>query len=61
MECAPGEEAQVDFGTGAPVIGADGKRRKTYDQPFQHEFTLPVSPNLAKMGRKGWFRFDLKG
>jgi transposase len=30
MECAPGEEAQVDFGTGAPVIGGDGKRRKTH-------------------------------
>ncbi len=23
-------EAQVDFGTGAPVIGPDGKRRKTH-------------------------------
>ncbi|MCZ2075705.1 MAG: IS21 family transposase [Bryobacterales bacterium] len=30
MECAAGEEAQVDFGTGAPVVGADGKRRKTH-------------------------------
>jgi transposase len=30
MECGPGEEAQVDFGTGAPVIGPDGKRRKTH-------------------------------
>ena len=30
METEPGEEAQVDFGTGAPVIGPDGKRRKTY-------------------------------
>jgi transposase len=30
MECAAGEEAQVDFGTGAPVIGVDGKRRKTH-------------------------------
>jgi transposase len=30
IECAAGEEAQVDFGTGAPVIGPDGKRRKTY-------------------------------
>jgi len=30
LECAAGEEAQVDFGTGAPVVGADGKRRKTY-------------------------------
>ena len=29
MECGPGEEAQVDFGTGAPVIASDGKRRKT--------------------------------
>jgi transposase len=30
MECAAGEEAQVDFGTGAPLIGTDGKRCKTY-------------------------------
>lgn len=30
MECAPGFEAQVDYGTGASVIGSDGKRRKTH-------------------------------
>ena len=30
MECGPGEEAQVDFGTGAPVVGPGGKRRKTH-------------------------------
>ena len=30
MESAAGEEAQVDFGSGAPVIGPDGKRRKTH-------------------------------
>jgi transposase len=30
LECLPGEEAQVDFGTGAPVIDANGKRRKTH-------------------------------
>jgi transposase len=30
MECAPGEEAQVDFGTGAPIVLADGKRRRTH-------------------------------
>ena len=30
LECAPGEQAQVDFGSGAPVIGPDGKRRKTH-------------------------------
>ncbi len=29
MEAEPGQEAQVDFGTGAPVI-QDGKRRKTH-------------------------------
>lgn len=30
MECGPGEEAQVDFGTGAPVLLPNGKRKKTY-------------------------------
>jgi transposase len=30
LECAPGEEAQVDFGSGAPVLLADGKRRRTH-------------------------------
>jgi transposase len=29
MECAAGEEAQVDFGTGAPIV-AEGKRRRTH-------------------------------
>jgi transposase len=28
MECAPGDEAQVDFGSGAPIISSDGKRRR---------------------------------
>jgi hypothetical protein len=30
LECGPGEEAQVDFGTGAPLVAADGKRRRTH-------------------------------
>ena len=30
IECDPGDEAQVDFGTGAPVVAPDGKRRKTH-------------------------------
>lgn len=30
IECPPGEEAQVDFGTGAPIIGPDGRRRRTH-------------------------------
>jgi transposase len=30
MECEAGQEAQVDFGRGAPVVGPDGKRRSTW-------------------------------
>jgi len=30
IEVAAGEEAQVDFGTGAPIVGEDGKRRRTH-------------------------------
>ena len=30
MECEPGQEAQVDFGTGARILLPDGKRRKTH-------------------------------
>lgn len=30
MECAPGEEAQVDFGKGAPVVDGEGRRRGTH-------------------------------
>lgn len=30
MECAAGEEGQVDFGRGAPVVGPDGRRRGTW-------------------------------
>jgi len=28
LECPPGEEAQVDFGAGAPIVDEAGKRRK---------------------------------
>jgi hypothetical protein len=35
MEVEPGEEAQIDFGSGAQIIGADGRRRKT------HVFRIP--------------------
>lgn len=27
LECNPGEELQVDFGRGVPVIGLEGRRR----------------------------------
>jgi transposase len=30
IEVQPGEEVQVDFGSGAPIVQADGKRRKTH-------------------------------
>ncbi len=30
LECGPGEEAQVDFGSGVPIRSADGKRRRTH-------------------------------
>jgi len=30
MECAPGEEAQVDFGTGALVVQSNGKRKRPH-------------------------------
>ncbi len=30
METAAGEEAQIDFGTGAPVVDLDGKRRRPW-------------------------------
>jgi transposase len=30
MECEAGEEAQVDFGRGAPIVDADGRKRGTY-------------------------------
>jgi transposase len=30
LECEPGAQAQVDFGTGAPVVEAEGCRRKTH-------------------------------
>ena len=30
MECEPGQEAQVDFGTGAWIVDEDGKKRRTH-------------------------------
>ena len=33
METVPGEEAQVDFGTGAPVRDADGRRASAVGLP----------------------------
>jgi transposase len=30
MECEAGAEAQVDFGFGAPLVGSDGRRKRTW-------------------------------
>lgn len=30
QECEPGAEAQLDFGLAAPVVGADGRRRRSW-------------------------------
>lgn len=30
IETLPGDEAQIDFGKGAPIIGSDGRRRRTH-------------------------------
>jgi transposase len=30
MECPPGEESQVDFGAGAPIVSPDGRRQKSH-------------------------------
>lgn len=30
VECGPGEEVQVDFGAGAPLVDEDGRRRRTH-------------------------------
>ncbi len=30
MECSPGDEAQVDFGSGARIVGADGQRHRSH-------------------------------
>ena len=43
MECIPGEQAQVDFGTGAPVVRPDGKRKRP------HVFRIVLS-----FSRKGY-------
>jgi len=37
LECEPGDEVQVDFGRGAPLVQADGRRR------FPHLFRIVLS------------------
>lgn len=48
MECAPGEEAQVDFGQGAPVVGPDGQRRRP------HVFRVVLSYSRKAYAEASW-------
>jgi transposase len=41
LECRPGQEAQVDFGTGAPVIDPDGRRHRS------HVFRITLSSSRS--------------
>ena len=43
MECTPGDESQIDFGAGAPVVRPDGKRKRP------HVFRIVLS-----FSRKGY-------
>jgi transposase len=49
MECGPGEEAQVDFGTGAPILQPNSRRRRP------HVFRIVLSHS-----RKGYSEAVLK-
>lgn len=46
MECAPGEQAQVDFGKGAPVIQPNGKRKRPH--------VLRVVLSHSRKGYRAW-------
>ena len=47
MECMPGDEAQVDFGIGAPVVRLDGKRKR----PHVFRIVLSFSRKGLVLGR----------
>ena len=48
LECLPGEEAQVDFGRGAPVLDKDGKRR------LPHLFRITLSHSRKSYSEAVW-------
>ncbi len=48
MECSPGEEAQVDFGTGAWVIDAGGRKRRP------HAFRIVLSYSRRGYSEAVW-------
>jgi transposase len=48
IECAPGEEVQVDFGSGAMIVGPEGKRRRT------HVFRMVLSHSRKGYSEAVW-------
>jgi transposase len=48
MECEPGEEVQVDFGKGAPVIQPSGRRRRP------HLFRMVLSHSRKAYSETSW-------
>lgn len=48
MECEPGEEAQIDFGTGAWVVDPRGQRRR----PWMFRIVLSHSRKASSGGRR---------
>jgi transposase len=48
MECLPGDEAQVDFGTGAPIVDAEGHRRRP------HVFRIVLSHSRKAYSEVVW-------
>jgi hypothetical protein len=66
VEVQPGEEVQIDFGTGAPVIDAEGRRRrpwvlrvilsfsrKAYSEAVFHQTTENLIRCLEVSGKGG--------
>jgi len=48
MECAPGEEAQIDFGRGAPIVPEGGRRR------LCHVFRIVLSHSRKAYSEVVW-------
>jgi len=48
MECLPGDEAQVDFGAGAPIIDGEGRRRRP------HVFRIVLSHSRKAYSEAVW-------
>lgn len=65
MEGGPGEEAQVDFGTGAPICDPDGKRRRTHVLRIvlshsRSRHIRPVTTLTDSSGVRSWHKSEYR-